>query len=61
MIFPNRNLVLYIVQILAISNAILLGWQVTKLGERRYELSKGVSSVNGHDLTSFVNLLVNQK
>lgn len=34
------NLILYIIQIVSIYNAVILGWKVKKIGYNKYELSK---------------------
>ena len=43
----NQNiLLLYLIQIISIYNAILMGWNVKKLGKNTYELTKKIDKSN---------------
>lgn len=62
----NRNTILCIMQIVAIYNAISLGWKVKKIGIRKYKLSKQITLLTNTDndnlsnLTNFVNILTSK-
>lgn len=54
---PNQNVVLlYLIQIISIYNAILMGWNVKKLGKNTYELTKKID-IQSNNLTTFVNTI----
>lgn len=36
----NYNILLYVLQIISIYNAIIMGWDVKKIGLNKYELTK---------------------
>lgn len=60
----NREIMLYLVQIISIYNAIILGWQVKKIGLNTYELSRQISDNvcdYNYDLNNFVNNIVTIK
>lgn len=58
MITKERFLIIYIMQIISVYNAILLGWKVKKIGNNKYELSiKNVEAEN-INLLDFINKLV---
>lgn len=46
MIHDQNILLLYLVQIISIYNAILMGWNVRKLGKNTYELTKKIDTYN---------------
>lgn len=53
----NQNiLLLYLIQIISIYNAILMGWNVKKLGKNTYELTKKID-VSDNNLTNFVEAI----
>lgn len=55
----NQNiLLLYLIQIISIYNAILLGWNVKKLGKNTYELTKKIDVLD-NNLTKFVDAITN--
>ena len=53
-----NNNIIYILQVACVYNAIVLGWDVRKIGENKYELRK--KSVNGEKivLRELVNEIV---
>jgi len=51
-----EQIIIYIVQFIVIHNAILEGWNVKKIGIRKYELSK--DNVKGLNLRNFVRNLL---
>ena len=58
----NRELILCILQITTLYNAMQYGWNVKKIGNRRYELSKKLSEINDFNdfnLDVFVNSITN--
>lgn len=54
----NLELVLYILQVTVVCNAIKLGWKVTKIGQKTYELSKKLCDLETLDLDHHINLIV---
>lgn len=54
----NREILIYILQILAIYNAIILGWDVKKLDNNKYEFSKKMPIDKNYSLTNFVDNIV---
>lgn len=53
----NQNmLLLYLIQIISIYNAILMGWNVKKLGKNTYELTKTID-VSDNNLTKFIEAI----
>lgn len=46
---------IYIIQIVTIYNAMMLGWHVKKIGRKKYELSKDVKELQDFDLKCFIN------
>jgi len=53
----NQNiLLLYLIQIISIYNAILMGWNVKKLGKNTYELTKKMD-VSDNNLTNFIEAI----
>jgi len=53
----NQNiLLLYLIQIISIYNAILMGWNVKKLGKNTYELTKKID-VSDNNLTKFIEAI----
>ncbi|QKF93904.1 hypothetical protein QKU48_gp0446 [Fadolivirus algeromassiliense] len=52
------NILLYILQIVSIYNAIVMGWDVKKIGMNTYELTKKNIRDKNIDLNEFVNSLI---
>lgn len=53
----NQNiLLLYLIQIISIYNAILMGWNVKKLGKNTYELTKKID-ISDKNLTNFIEAI----
>ena len=50
----SRELLLYILQVVTIYNAIILGWEVKKIGTRTYKLSKKIKDLSQFELTTFL-------
>jgi hypothetical protein len=50
----SRELLLYILQVVTIYNAIILGWEVKKIGIRTYKLSKKIKDLSQFELTTFL-------
>ena len=58
----NKKLLLYILQVITIYNAIILGWSVKKIGCRKYELSKKLININEQfDLITFIEQISTSK
>ncbi|AYV82000.1 MAG: hypothetical protein Homavirus2_4 [Homavirus sp.] len=55
----NRELILCILQITTLYNAMQYGWNVKKIGNRQYELSKKLSEIADFNLEVFVNHITN--
>lgn len=57
----NKKMTMFVLQIMAIYNAIVLGWEVKKISQNSYELSKKVTEVSNLNLHDFIDslLLVN--
>lgn len=51
-------IVLYVLQIMSIYNAIIMGWNVKKIGSNKYELTKKYITGQNIELTDLVNKLV---
>ena len=54
----KTKLILCILQITTLYNAMQLGWKVTKIGNRKYELSKKISEINNFDFECFINKIL---
>ncbi len=54
----DKSLLIYILQIVAIYNAIMDGWKVKKIGIRKYELSKKINTSEDIELNYFLKKLV---
>ncbi len=54
----DKSLLIYILQIVAIYNAIMDGWKVKKIGIRKYELSKKINNSEDIELNYFLKKLV---
>ena len=55
--YHNKSMAIYIyiIQIVTIYNAMMLGWQVKKIGQRKYELSKDIAELQDFDFEYFVD------
>jgi hypothetical protein len=53
-----KIVLLYIIQIVSIYNAILLGWSVKKIGLKTYKLSKKINDQNSFDIKNIVNEII---
>ena len=53
----EKSVVIYIIQIIALYIAKLMGWEIKKIGSRKYKLSKHIDDV---DLTDFLQLLLSE-
>ena len=56
-----NNIILIIIQVIAIYNAINLGWEVTKIGQNKYKLSKQIDKLDEFDLKQFINKITSIK
>ncbi len=58
--YYDKSIVLYIyiMQIVAIYNAMMMGWQVKKIGQRKYELSKKINELQDFKFDSFINDII---
>lgn len=56
MMQSQNILLLYLIQIISIYNAILMGWNVKKLGKNTYELTKKID-VSNNNLTNFIEAI----
>lgn len=54
----SRKIILYIIQIATLYNAKLLGWNIRKIGERKYELSKELENPKTFHLDKFLSQIV---
>ena len=50
----NKDILIYIIQIVSIYNAILLGWKVRKIGNNKYELTKSNQNMESFCLEKFI-------
>ena len=50
----NKDIIFYIIQIVSIYNAILLGWKVRKIGNNKYELTKSNHNMESFCLKTFI-------
>jgi len=46
----SRDIAIYMLQIITISNAIAMGWKVTRINHRTYEISKKMSEIQNQDI-----------
>jgi hypothetical protein len=54
----NRDLFLITLQVITIYNAMKLGWDVEKIDNRTYKLSKNISELSNFKLNDFINRIV---
>lgn len=52
------NVLLYILQIVSIYNAIVMGWTVKKINSNTYELTKKNIRDQDIDLNTFINQII---
>lgn len=52
------NVLLYILQIISIYNAMIMGWDVKKIGFNKYELTKKNIRDQNIKLDNFINQIV---
>ena len=57
----NKAIVIFILQIATLLNAKMLGWEIKKIGQYTYELSKPISELANFDFASFMNQIVSFK
>ena len=55
----SYNIILYIVQIISIYNAVMMGWSVRKIGVKKYELTKKTIRNENIILVDLVGKLIN--
>ena len=56
--FMNKTIILFILQIITLYHATMLGWKVKRIGKRKYELSKNISEITNFDLNNFLSKIV---
>lgn len=54
----STDLILCIIQLVAIYNAIVYGWKVTRIGNKKFELSKKVDKIENFDLDRFLDEII---
>jgi ABC-type uncharacterized transport system permease subunit len=54
----NVAVYVYLLQIIAVYNAIMLGWQVKKIGQQKYELSKNITELQDFDFKYFMKNII---
>lgn len=54
----DERIILYILQITMIYNAISLGWNIKKISNKKYELTKTFTETDNIDLDKFVDTLL---
>ena len=55
----NKDILLYIIQIISIYNAIKLGWNIKKIGKNKYELTRPRESMEDFCLETFIRSITN--
>ncbi len=55
----NRELVMYVIQVITIYNIMCGGWHVKKIGDRTYELTKDMANAEGFKLREFIDSVIN--
>lgn len=56
--FYERILILCVLQVMTLYNAQKIGWQVRKIGERTYEFTKSIDSLETFSLEKFIDTVV---
>lgn len=51
----NKELSLFMVEIIVLQNAKFLGWNVVKISDNKYKLSKRISNVDDFNLKYFLD------
>lgn len=54
----QRNIILYILQLVALKNAVSLGWEVKQIKYNQYEFSKSLNDIKYLDLNNFLDTIV---
>lgn len=54
----SRDVIIYIVKMVAIQNALSLGWNIKQINDKQFEFSKNLSDFKYIDLKSFINNIV---
>ena len=57
----NQEIILWILQVVTIYNAMILGWNIRKISDKRYELTKNINELTDFELKSFVKKIVSFK
>lgn len=53
-----HNIILYLIQIVSIYNAIIIGWNVRKIGINKYELSTKNNNIADFGLREIIETIV---
>lgn len=54
----KHNLTSYILQIIIVQNALMLGWKVKKINFNKYELTKNVMIADDFNMNTFMDNLI---
>ena len=54
----QRNIILYILQLVALKNAVSLGWEVKQIKYNQYVFSKSLKDIQCLDLDNFLETIV---
>lgn len=54
----KHNLTSYILQIIIVQNALMLGWKVKKINFNKYELTKNVMIADDFNMNTFMDDLI---
>ena len=60
---PNndKSLIIYILQVVTLYNAMIQGWNIKKIGKRKYKLSKRIEHLSNFNFESFIYSIVKLK
>ena len=54
----QRNIILYILQLVALKNAVSLGWEVKQINCNKYVFSKNLRDIKCLDLDGFLDRII---
>jgi hypothetical protein len=54
----NRNTIIYVLQVIAVYNALSQGWKIKKIGNQKYKFTKSIFEHTDEDTLTFLNKII---